>query len=68
MDINALMLSMLFSTIGLGLFLYGKKVGRIIPLGTGLLLMILPYFIPNLWLQTIVCCLLISLPWLGRNA
>lgn len=67
MDGNALMLSLLFSSIGLGFFLYGKKAGRMVPLGSGLALMTLPYFIPNLLVQGAVCATLTVLPWFLRD-
>lgn len=68
MDGNALMLSLLFGSIGLGLFVYGKKAGRLVPLGSGLALMTLPYFIPNLLIQGVVCVILTVLPWFLRNS
>ena len=39
------LLGVLFSSIGFGYFLYGKKQKVIIPLVCGLVLMIFPYFI-----------------------
>jgi len=68
MDTNSLLLSFLFGTIGMGMFMYGKKAGRMIPLGAGLALMLVPYFIPNLILMAVVCCLLTATPWFLREA
>jgi hypothetical protein len=62
MDINVLMVSFLTGTIGLGMFVYGKKSDRPVPLGVGLALMIVPYFIPNLTILLIVCGVLCILP------
>ena len=45
----SLMWGLLFGSIGLGLFVYGKKQGAIIPLLCGLGLMILPYVITNVY-------------------
>ena len=68
MDTNSLLLSFLFGTIGMGMFMYGKRAARLVPLGAGLALMLVPYFIPNLVLMAVVCCLLTATPWLLREA
>ncbi len=67
MDMNQLMLSMVFGTIGLGMFMYGKKEVRFVPLGAGLGLMVLPYFISNLLLMSGVCVALMALPWVIKQ-
>ena len=41
---------MLFSSVGLGFFLYGKKQKAVVPLVCGLVLMVLPYFVSNVML------------------
>jgi hypothetical protein len=68
MDGNLLMASMLFGTIGLGMLIYGKKAGRLVPLIAGLALLTIPYVIPNLLILSIVCCILTALPWVVRHA
>lgn len=68
MDTNNLMASFFFGLIGTGLFMYGKKAGRPVPLIAGLALILIPYFIPNLIVLTIVCTALCALPWLIRTA
>src|SRR4051812_41515955 len=68
MDYNHLMLSMLFGSIGAGMFMYGKKAGRMVALGAGLGLIILPYFITNLLVMAIVCCVMMGLPWIIRES
>ncbi|MGB5132919.1 MAG: hypothetical protein WBO00_09910 [Steroidobacteraceae bacterium] len=45
MDAARLLWIVLFSSIGLGLFLYGKKQWKVVPLTCGLALMIYPYFV-----------------------
>jgi hypothetical protein len=42
-----LLWGLLFSSIGLGFFLYGRKQRAVVPLVCGLVLMIYPYFVPN---------------------
>ena len=68
MDSSSLMLSLLFGSIGMGMLMYGKKAGRMVPLGAGLALMVLPYCIPNVMALLIVCCVITAVPWLLRNA
>lgn len=67
MDTNSLMLSLLFGCIGMGMLMYGKKAGRMVPLGAGLALMVIPYFIPSAIAMTIVCSIITALPWFFRN-
>lgn len=47
MNTAPLLLGLIFSSIGLGYFLYGKKQKMTIPLTIGLVLMIFPYFIES---------------------
>lgn len=61
-----LMWGLLFGSIGLGYFLYGKKQSAIIPLICGLALMIFPYFVSStLWL-VVTGAALIAIPWFVR--
>jgi hypothetical protein len=46
-----LFLSFVVGSVGLALFIYGKKQTRIPQLVAGILLMAYPYFIGNLWLM-----------------
>lgn len=68
MDSNLLMASFFFGMIGMGLFVYGKKSSRPVPLIAGLALIAIPYFIPNLIALTLVCTALCVLPWFLRAA
>lgn len=67
MDNNVLMMSFFFGMIGMGMFMYGKKAGRLVPLGAGVALMAVPCFIPSLAALIIVCCGLTALPWIVRE-
>jgi hypothetical protein len=67
MDGNLLMASLLFGLVGMGMLMYGKKSGRVIPIGAGLGLMVLPYFITNLVVLLVVCAALTGAPWLIRE-
>ncbi len=57
------MLSLLFGAVGMGLFMYGKKTGRIPHLAAGLSLMICPYFITNPIAMTSICVVLCIVPF-----
>jgi hypothetical protein len=67
MDATSLMISLFFGAIGTGMFMYGKKAERMIPLAAGVALIVVPYFIPNAIVMLIVCCLFTAAPWLLRN-
>jgi len=68
MDTNQIMLSFFFGLVGAGMFMYGKKAGRLVPLSAGVGLIALPYFIPNVIIMLIVCSVLSVLPLFLRNA
>jgi hypothetical protein len=68
MDFNSLMASFVFGMIGMGMFMYGKKAGRPLPLAAGAGLMVVPYFISHLVIMIIVCGALTAVPWLFRDA
>jgi hypothetical protein len=61
-----LLWGLLFGSIGLGYFIYGKKQRAVVPLVCGLGLMIFPYFVPNTVLLVGVGALLIAIPYFLR--
>ena len=63
---SALIWGMLFGSIGLGFFLYGKKQRAIVPLAVGIALSILPYFITNLTLLVLAGLVLMVIPYYVR--
>jgi len=63
---TTLLVSVLFSSIGAGYFLYGRKQAQVIPLLTGIALCVYPYFLSNGYAIMIVGLLLTALPWLIR--
>jgi hypothetical protein len=67
MDPNALIISIFFGLIGSAMFLYGKKAGRMVPLGAGVALMVVPLFISNLIVMLVVCCGITATPWFIRE-
>ena len=67
MDAGILLWGLLFSSIGLGFFLYGKKRRAVVPLVCGLVLMIYPYFIPNVVALVAIGVVLIAVPYFFRS-
>ena len=67
MDTTHFMLSMLFGTIGMGFLMYAKKAGQAIPGIAGMVLMVCPYFLPNVAAMLIVCILLTAAPFVIRG-
>jgi len=65
-DTSLLMWGLLFSSIGLGYFIYGKKQRAIVPLMTGIALFIFPYFITNVYILVLTGAALIALPFFVR--
>ena len=61
-----LLWGLLFGSIGLGFFLYGKKQKAVVPLVCGLTLMIFPYFISNTILLVAIGVMLIVVPYFVR--
>ncbi len=57
---------MLFSSIGLGYFLYGRKQRAAVPLLCGIALMAYPYFVPNVVLLVGIGVLLAAIPYFLR--
>ena len=49
MDSAILLWGFLFSSIGFGFFIYGKKQHKFVPLTCGIALMAYPYFISNVY-------------------
>jgi hypothetical protein len=63
---SQLFLGVLFGSIGLGLFVYGRKQKTIAPFVCGLGLMVVPYFIASTWLLIVAGITLIAIPYFFR--
>lgn len=57
---------LLFGSIGLGFFIYGKRQRLVVPLLCGLALMIFPYFVSSTILLVLVGAALVALPYFFR--
>jgi hypothetical protein len=67
MDSTAVLLwGLLFGSIGFGFFLYGKKQKKVVPLITGIVLCVVPYFIANVYALVIVGVILMAIPFFVR--
>lgn len=62
-DTATLIWGVIFGSVGLGFFIYGRKQQAIVPLAVGVALFIVPYVISNLWLLLLVGAVLIVLPY-----
>jgi len=62
----SIMWAILFSSIGLGYFIYGKKQLRMIVLLSGIGLMVFPYFVGNAYLLVFIGIALMVLPCFMR--
>jgi len=67
MSEGQLLWGLLFSSIGLGMFLYGKKQRVPAPLVCGIALMIYPYFVANLYLLVAIGVALTAIPYFFRE-
>ena len=61
-----LLWGVLFGSVGLGFFMYGKKQKAVVPLVCGLALMIFPYFVSNTILLVAIGLALIATPYFVR--
>jgi hypothetical protein len=63
---SELLWGVLFSSVGFGLFLYGKKQTRAVPFVCGLVLMVYPYFMPNTVALVVTGLVLVAIPYFFR--
>ncbi len=66
MNASILLWGLLFSSIGLGFFLYGRKQRAVVPLVCGMALMIYPYFIPHVGALIAIGVALAAIPYFLR--
>jgi hypothetical protein len=68
MNMNNLMLSLLFGCVGMGYLMFGKKMGQLMPILCGLGLMVIPFFFSNTWVLLVACLALCAVPFVVREA
>ena len=66
MDTSALLWGLLFGSIGLGFFVYGRRQRTVVPLVCGIALMIFPYFVSNTVLLVALGLVLVAVPYFVR--
>jgi hypothetical protein len=66
MNESWLLWGLLFGSIGLGFFMYGRKQKAVVPLLCGLVLMFFPYFVSNTILLVAIGVALIVTPYFVR--
>lgn len=57
---------MLFGSIGIGYFMYGKRQAAIMPMVCGVVLMVFPYFVSSLVWMLLIGAALVAAPWYWR--
>jgi hypothetical protein len=57
----------LFGSLGLGFFIYGRKQSAPVPLLCGIALIIFPYFVSNIWLLCGIGAVLCAIPYFLRS-
>jgi hypothetical protein len=62
-DTSQLIWGMLFGSLGLGFFLYGKKQKAIVPLVTGLILFVFPYLISDVYILVLTGIAIMTVPY-----
>ena len=65
MDGNSLLASVLVGSIGMGLFIYGKKQRRAPHMAIGIVLMVFPYLVPSVAWMFVIAAALVGLLWLA---
>jgi hypothetical protein len=67
MSESILLWGLLFSSIGVGFFLYGKQQRTVVPLLCGLGLIVYPYFTPNAVTLVAIGIVLAAIPYFFRR-
>ena len=60
-DATSLLVSLVVGSVGLVLFIYGKKMSRIPHMAVGILMLVYPYFIPSALVTFVIFALLSGL-------
>jgi hypothetical protein len=66
-DEATLLWGLLYGSIGLGYFIYGKKQKKKIPLACGIALMVFPYAVTDVWALAVTGVVLMTIPIVIRQ-
>jgi hypothetical protein len=61
---NVLFASLFWGSVGLGMFIYGKRQSSFVPLIGGLLMMLLSYLVGDWLWMSLLCGGLVALSWI----
>ena len=61
-----LLWGVVFGSIGLGFFIYGRRQQAVVPLVAGIALCVVPYMIANVYLLVLAGIVLVALPYFVR--
>lgn len=67
MNPSTLIWAVIFGSIGLGFFVYGKKQRVIMPMLSGIVLMIFPYFVSNVYVFVLTGVVFVALPFVVKR-
>ena len=67
MDFTTIFLSFAIGLLGFAMFSSGRKAGRLVPIASGVGLMIVPSVLPGVTITLIVSAVLTALPWVIRD-
>ena len=65
MNGNALLASLVIGSVGLGLFMYGKRQRRVPHLAAGVVLMVYPYFVGSVAIMAVIAAALLGVLYLA---
>ncbi len=65
LDASSLITSLLVSSVGFVLFEYGRRMRRPPQIAVGVVLLIFPYFVSNVWAMVGIAAVLVVLLWLA---
>lgn len=63
---SLLLWGVVFGSVGLGFFIYGKRQRAVVPLVCGLALVVFPYFVSNTILIVVIGIVLMAIPYFVR--
>ena len=66
-DPSYLFASLLVGTVGLGMLMFGKKAGRVVPLACGAGLMLVSYVMPNVASMLVASTVVAALPFAVKS-
>ncbi len=67
MNAGTLFAGLIFGSIGMAYMIYGKKRQKFTAIMSGLGLCVIPYFISNLLFLSLICIVMIALPFIFRD-